>query len=67
VFKKVNFDKANNYYKDGINRIFIEKVEDSVYDDYRKARYPVASEAEVQPLFMSMDRIDKLYLAIKNK
>jgi hypothetical protein len=67
ILKKVNFDKANNYYKDGIERIFIEQLEGSVYDDYRKARYPMASEAEVRPLIMSMDRIDKLYLAIKNK
>jgi hypothetical protein len=67
VVKKVNFDKASNYHKDGINRTFVELAESSVYADYRKARYPVASEAEVMPLDISEVRIDKLYLAIKNR
>lgn len=67
VVKKVYFDKANNYHKNGLDWTDVELIESSVYDDYRKARYPVASEAEVIQLDIGQGRIDKLYLAIKSR
>lgn len=67
VVKKCVWDRANNYHKDGIDRTFVKMTQDSVYDDYRKARYPVPSWAEVQPLSMDLDKIDKIYLSIKDR
>lgn len=65
VVRKVNWDKNGTYYKDGIERTFVE-CGASFYEDYRKARYPIENEADCQKLSRSLEEIDKLYLLIKN-
>ncbi len=37
-----------------------------IYQDYRRARYPVASAADVKPLMMSVKEIEELYLKAQN-
>lgn len=64
--KLVNFQNGV-YYKAGIEKTFVEMSQGSVYDDYRKARYPVSTEAEVQSFNISLEKINELYLAIKHK
>jgi hypothetical protein len=49
------------------NKDLVKMIENSVYEDYRKARYPVGSEAEVLPLSINLAKIDKLYSAIKDR
>lgn len=59
VTKKVFQDRYGKYDKKGFDVSYIE-IEDSPYEDYRNARYPKATAEEVKPLFMSMDRINRL-------
>lgn len=67
IVKSVSYDKNGTYHKNGIDRTFVKMIEDSVYDDYRKARYPVPSEADIKPLFMNLDRINQLFSDIKGR
>lgn len=61
ILKNVKIDKKGNYHKDGKIETFIEMIGLSIYEDYRKARYPVATEAECTSLSMSLSEIDELY------
>ena len=56
-----------NFCKNGINITEVARVviEDSLYDDYRNARYPKATKEEVQPLSLNLDTINQLYNKLK--
>lgn len=61
VVKKVNFDKKGNYHKNGIDQTFAELTDLPIFNDYWKARYPVAGEEGVDSLSMKLDEINELY------
>jgi hypothetical protein len=61
VIRNVKFGKKGQYYKDGCDETFVEMNGLPICDDYRKARFPVATEAECVGLTLSAAEIDDLY------
>jgi hypothetical protein len=67
IVKKVQWDKQNNYHKDGIEETFMELSTLPIYEDYRRARYPVQAEEAVEFLSLSSQLIDELYRKVTAK
>ncbi len=61
VVKNVKWGKKGQYYKDGKDETFVEMVTMPIFEDYWKARYPVAGEEGVSPLSLKLDVIKELY------
>lgn len=60
VVRKVQFDKKGNYHKDGVEETFVEVEKMSIYEDYRKARFP-STEDNVGSLSLKSELIDELH------
>lgn len=60
VVKNVKFTKKGQYFKDGIDETSVEMVGLAIYENYRKARYPVATEGECLELSLTLEEIDDL-------
>ncbi len=60
VVKNVKWGKKGQYYKDGKDETFVEMVKLPIYEDYRKARYPVTEE-QVLALSLSLDLINSFH------
>ena len=61
VVKRVQWGKKGQYYKDGKDEIFVELTDLPIFEDYWKARYPVAGEEGVSPLSLKLDLINELH------
>lgn len=66
VVKKVIWGKKGQYYKDGKEETFVELTDLPIYEDYRKARYPVVEEEGVTGLSMKLDLINELHGKLVN-
>lgn len=61
VVRNVKFTKKGQYFKDGVDEISVEMIGLAINENYRKARYPVATEAECLELSLTLNEIDSLY------
>ena len=61
LVKNVKFGKKGRYYKDGCDETFVEIDSQSIYENYRRARFPVATEVECVELSLTAKEIDELY------
>jgi hypothetical protein len=59
------WDKHHVYHKDPVEVISIELTKLPIYEDYRKARYPSASEESCSLLSINLDLVNELYEKVK--
>jgi hypothetical protein len=57
----VQWDKKHHYHKDGKDETFVEMVKLPIYEDYRKARYPVQTEEACGLLSLKLEEINELH------